>query len=454
MTTKPYPFQTEGVRLIEQFNGRCLLADSMGLGKTLQSLLYLHRNKDIRPAIVVCPASLKWQWEIEAEKHIGMLSEILEGRKSPTKQYRWFTPPLLIINYDILKDWVPYLRGLNPKCVIFDEAHYLQSRSSQRTKAAQKLVAGMEHVLCLTGTPITNRPAELWPILNILHPKTYPSFFQYAFRYCAPKKTYWGWDFRGAARLPELHKKLHKEMMIRRLKEDVMTQLPPKRRSVLLVDIANRKEYDHAERDFLGWLAKRDPSKLYGAARAEKMVRIGYLQRLVAKLKMNSVEKWIDNFLADTDEKLVLFGVHKAILNRLHDRYRAISVLVNGEVVGRRRQQAVDQFQGNKKTRMFLGNIKAAGVGLNLTAASHGAFVEFGWTPGGVEQAIDRLHRIGQKKNVLWYFLVARNTLEEDHIKLLHEKQKVLKAALDGKRNTGMDDLVDELIRRIQKGKK
>lgn len=448
---KPFNYQRKDARTTHRLGGRVLLAHDPGCGKTLISLLYATKHEELRPIVVVCPASLKWQWQHEAAKHFGIRAEVLETT-TPLPINTLTKPTTAIINYDILTPWLGYLRALHPKLVIIDECSYLADRKTKRTKAVGELCRGVEKVLCLSGTPLTNRPAELWPTLNLLRPDLFPSFYQFAMRYCAPKKVPWGtgWDLRGASRLPELHQKLSETLMIRRRKVDILHELPEKQRVVIPVDITEPGEYVHAQRDFITWLAQQDKSKARKAERAQKLVQLGYLKRLAAKLKLPAVLQWVDGFLKESEEKLVLFAVHKDIIDQLEKRYRKICVVVDGEVTGRARQEAVNQFQKNPKTRVFIGNIKAAGVGLNLTAASTVAFAEMDWTPGGHTQAEDRVHRIGQQGSALAVYLVARGTIEERLVGLIQQKQKVLSSVLDGGKGDDLDildQLAAELLR-------
>jgi len=238
-------------------------------------------------------------------------------------------------------------------------------------------------------------------------------------------------------------------MMIRRLKCNVLDQLPPKSRHIVLVGIKRRGEYEHAIRDFIGWLSNINRAKAKRAKKAEKMVKMGYLLRLVSQLKLHSIYEWIDNFLEDSDGKLVIFGFHTAVLEALHKRYHNISVLVNGSVSSRKKQHAVDEFQTKKRIRLFIGNVRVAGVGLSLTAANDLAFVELRWTPGDHTQAEDRIHRIGQTDPVSIYYLIARGTVEESLCKLLREKQGILDQVLDGTGKKNDLDIFDRLEREL-----
>lgn len=235
--------------------------------------------------------------------------------------------------------------------------------------------------------------------------------------------------------------------MVRRLKKDVLKDLPEKMRCVVPVEISDRKEYEKARDDFAGWLKSVQPDRVQSALRAQQITQIGYLLRLTAKLKLRSVVEWCNNFLEGSDEKLVVFGVHTKMIEALDRRLNGGKhVVVDGSVTGRLRKAACDQFQRDPKTRVLIGNIKAAGVGLTLTAASTVAFAELFWTPGAMTQAEDRCHRIGTTQTVWAYYLTAAGTIEERLAKAIQEKQRVIRATLDG--GTMEDDLsiLDQLL--------
>ena len=458
--TQPYPYQLRGVRKIEWFNGRALLADEMGLGKTLQTLLWIQNHPEVRPIIVVCNASLKYQWEREAKMHIGMRAEVIEGTTVP--QQRLITPhQLIIINYEILnwrgrkkkkdKDgWLYFLKKLKPKLIVIDECQAIKTRQAQRTKNVRKLCRGVPHVIALSGTPLTNRPAELWPTLNILRPKLYPSFIPYAFEYCNPKLQYGRWVYNGAENLDKLHIELKENVMIRRLKKHVLKELPPKTRIVIPMPIDNPKEYQRALHDFLGWLKTKSKLLEKKARKAMQLSKVSYLLRLAGQLKLNNAIAWIDDFLDESDGKILLFVVHRKIVAQLREHYPN-HVHVDGSVTGRDRQHAVDKFQNDKRIRVFIGNIDAAGKGLNLTAASTVAFLELTWTPGQHTQAEDRVHRIKQKEATTAYYLVGRETIEEKLCKIIQDKQHVLDAVLDGKPQDAGGNVFDLLMKELRK---
>ncbi len=442
--TRPFPYQIEDAKRIKDMGGRVLLASEMGTGKSLVALKYAVDN-DKFPLIIVCPASLKWNWANECATHFRLNSKVLEGmRPGKTKLQK---RKVYIINYDILKGWVEKLKGIDPELIIIDESHYIAARSTQRTKATRKLCEGVPHVIALSGTPLVSRPAEMWPTLNILRSDIFPSFFSFAHVHCQPQRKPWGWEFKGATKLKELNKKLS-TFMIRRKKEDVLQDLPEKIRQVIPVKVKGLKEYIEAESDFAGWLFKNKPEKMESAVKAEAIVKLGYLKRLAGKLKFDMTLEWIHNFLLQSKDKLLVFGVHRDIVEGTHKAVKG-SVMVHGGVIGSKREKARKAFQSDKNCRLFVGNIRAAGVGLNLTAASTVFFSELDWVPGAHSQAEDRCHRIGMQKRYLAVYMVAMHTIEVDLLEIIERKQKVISKVLDGGRQKNDIDVYEKLMKKI-----
>lgn len=465
MTTKLYKFQKKGVRLINKTDLVTLLADEQGLGKTIQTLfaawMYLPDDATI---VVVCPAIAKEHWRREASKHLGMRTEMLFGRKPKVRKLR---RGVYLINYDILGDldspkrtWAKLLNRLRPKLVIADEGHYLSNPNSQRSRFFWKLADRAPHKMVLSGTPLTNRPAELWPIVHSLWPNEFPSQIRFLKRYCKPEFTPWGVKYTGATRLKELHRRLRKCGMIRRRASQVLKDLPPLTRTVIPVELKNRKEYDEAEKDFGKWLRKTFPKKAAKSRKAERLTRYGYMLRLAAKLKMPHVHDWIDSFLKESDGKLLTFGIHKFVVQGLEEKYAAIATRIDGSVTKNKRYEAIDKFVDNKKCRLCFANQQAGGVVWSAKGCSTVLHVEFGWRPGDITQAEKRAHGIGrgeEGKGTSSYFLVAANTIEEDLCKLLQKKQRIVDSVLDGKRTKEGLDIYDALekamLRRIKRNR-
>lgn len=443
-------FQKKGVAFIEAKKGRALLGDEMGLGKTIQALAYLQLHPELRPAVIVVPASLKLNWRNEilstmTEEHHNI--QILSG----TKANMPIVGDIIIINYDILSAWVGRLQNIDPKILIADECHFFKSNKAQRTKAIKALGKRVPKVLALSGTPIVNRPQEIFNALSLVDDSVFPSFWKFAHRYCGAKHNGFGWDFTGASNTEELHQKLTATIMLRRVKKDVLTELPDKQWSHIPLELNNRKRYNEARNDFIAFLRKeKGEEEAQKATNAEVLVEITGLQMLAAEGKLDAAIEWIRDFL-ETDEKLVVFATHTLVINRLMQEFGERAVKVDGSVTGEQRTANVERFQTDESCRLFVGNVKAAGVGITLTAASNVVFLELPWTPGDLSQATDRCHRIGQKNAVNVYYLIAEDTIDEMMAELLDRKRKVLDQVLDGK-VTEEASMLSELIKAYREG--
>lgn len=443
-------YQEEVVSEIEDYDGRVLCTMDMGLGKTIVSLEYLRRNPQATPALIICPASVKYNWEYEAFRHLGTKSSICEGQTPPKWNPYGFDiqSPLTIINYDILSHWVDYLKNFNFKTIILDECQFCANPDAQRTKATKHMTKGCKHLIALSGTPLLNKPIEMFPVLNMLWPKEYPYLLPFARRFGNPTWTPWGWDYSGASNLDILHRQLTVQGMVRRRKE-VLTGLPEMVRRVVPCELSDKNEYLNANNDFISWLKRTSPDRVLRAQKSEALAKVGYLLRLAARLKLRSVVDWSNRFLEETGEKLVLFGVHRKCIEALKRRVKAESVVVDGSTAPRDRHIAVRQFQSDSKVKVFIGNIHAAGVGITLTAASTLAFAEMYWRPGDHIQAEGRIHRIGQQKTSWVHYLVSGDTIEERLCRILQKKQEVISSVLDGGPTPDDLSIHEELLRAL-----
>jgi len=440
-----FPFQKIGVAFIENQSGRALIADEMGLGKTVQALAWLQLHPEKRPVVIVVPASLKLNWKREAERWMtNPKVEVLSGT-SPWKP----TGEILIINYDVLPNWTPWLRVVNPAVLITDECHYYKSNKAQRTKAVKFLGKGIPHVIALSGTPVVNRPIEVYNALALIDRSLFPSPWAFAKQYCNAHQTPFGWDFGGASNTQELHDVLTKTVMIRRLKTDVLKDLPDKIHSFVPIELENQSEYTEAENNFIEYIHKtKGKAAAERASNAEQLASIEVLKQVAVRGKLAESIRWIANFL-EVDGKLVVFAVHTFVIDALMAEFnkdQVVAVKIDGSVPNAARQEMVDQFQNNPKVRLFVGNIRAAGVGITLTASSNVVFLELPWTPGELVQAEDRCHRIGQKDSVNIHYLLANNTIEERIANLIDRKRRVLDSVLDGK-ITETESLLSELLK-------
>jgi len=439
-----FPFQKQGVAFIEERNGRALIGDEMGLGKTVQALSWIQMHPELKRILIVVPASLKLNWKKEiATWTTRNRVEILRGQ-SPYQ----IKGDVVIINYDILTHWVGALREWKPSTIVADECHYAKNNKAKRTKALKILSKTANQFIALSGTPIVNRPVEFFNAIKMVDGTMFPNYWDYVHKYCGARHNGYGWDFSGATNTQELHERLTKTIMIRRRKEDVLKDLPPKIRSFVPCSIGNYDEYLKARDYFISYVrGTKGDDAAYKAMGAEVLSQIEALTQLSVQGKLDEAVDWIRNFL-DSGQKLVVFAVHRFVIDRLMQEFEG-AVKIDGSVNPDKRQDVVERFQTDENVRLFVGNIKAAGVGLTLTAASNVAFLELPWTPGELTQAEDRCHRISQHYPVNIYYLLAEGTIEQDIAELLDKKRQVLDSVLDGKQ-TDDDTLLSELMERYQ----
>ena len=447
------PYQKGGIAFSQGREGT-LIADEMGLGKTIQAIGRINVDPSIKRALIVCPASLKINWKRELDKWLTrpMTVGIADSKTWPTGMN------VVVINYDILTK-CPQVLAEEWDFVCFDESHYIKNEKAKRTKVATAIKARSR--MALTGTPILNRPIELFTTLNWLDPSAWGSFWSFARKYAGAYQDRYGWHFDGASNLDELQKQLRSTVMVRRLKADVLKELPAKRRQVVelvtngaaKVVTAERKAWEASEERMADLQTQADLAREMGdeAAYREavkelssgRLAAFAEMSKLRHETALAKVEKCIE-FLTDALEnggKIVVFAHHLDVIEALKAGLAAHNpVVVTGSTKVEDRQRAVDAFQNDPSVKLFLGNIKAAGVGLTLTASSHVVFVELDWTPGWVSQAEDRCHRIGQTDSVLVQHLVLDGSLDAYLAKTLIKKQEVAEKALDGGAN------VDETI--------
>lgn len=429
------PYQEVGVDFLRN-NPMALLADVMGLGKTAQAIMALYLHNHMR-FLIVCPASLKLNWKRELDMwgRGDLPCQIINGTKAVIDKGSPFT----IINYDIIskKPILDQLKKMRFEVGIFDESHYLKGRTSKRTKAVlgSRGIASLCHSCWfMTGTPVLNRPIELYPLLKacipyILKEHNALSYDAFARKFCG---AYWdGYTLqdKGASNIEELNTLLvDSGFMLRRTKAEVLPQLPEKRYQLIPMDAPTQKIKDLVAREFA--FGRREASyQSLGIGGDE----IALLRREIAEAKVQTALELIKNEL-QAKEKMVVFAYHRSVLERLSENLEQTgygNVLNYGKTPPKRRQENVDTFQTkDNDCRVFLGQITAAGVGITLTAADQVLFVESSWVPGEIDQAVDRVHRIGQDKSVLIQFLVLTDSLEEHMLKTVIEKRRVVSQIL------------------------
>jgi SWI/SNF-related matrix-associated actin-dependent regulator 1 of chromatin subfamily A len=305
----------------------------------------------------------------------------------------------------------------------------------------------IEHILPISGTIIKARPEEGWNAIDLVDPGHFTNW-EYLERYCNATKGYWGWDFSGASNTEELHEYL-KTIMVRRLKSEVLPELPDKIRDIVPIELTNRKEYNIAEDDFLKWLKKIDPEKATKAEKAETLVKMNYMKRLCIEGKMKGVIQWIKDFI-ETEDKLIVFAIHKSTIDALMKEFGKIAVKLDGSSSSKQREEAKEAFQTNLKIKLFFGNIQAAGEAIELTASSYAAFVELSDTPGDHDQAEDRCYgRLNDCHGATFPYLMAGDTIEIQLAQMLDRKRIIVDAILDGKK-TESKDLLMKMLNEIK----
>ena len=447
---QPYPYQLKGIARGLELK-RFMNCDEPGLGKTLQSIATINLANAF-PCLVICPSSLKINWQREWEKFTDKKAMVLTDKVRDTWTFFYQTGmhQVFIVNYESLKKYfvqrikkaegwtlrdVEFRNSINLfKSVIIDESHRCKSASTQQAKFCKGICTGKEWVIELTGTPVVNRPKDLIPQLAILNRMDdFGGYKPFVNRYCSGQ--------REASNLKELNFNLWKYCMFRREKSLVLTDLPDKIRQVNTCEITNRKEYMDAERDLIMYLQKykdADDEKIEKALRGEVMVRINILRQISARGKVRDVIEFVKDF-RENGKKIILFCSLHEVVDQLK-RYFPTAVSVTGRDSQDEKQRAVDSFQNNPKADIIICSIKAAGVGLTLTASSNVAFVEFPWTYADCCQCEDRAHRIGQKDSFTCYYFLGRRTIDEKVYRIIQEKKNIANAV------TGSTEDIEENI--------
>lgn len=444
------PFQKEGV-LYASNKRKVFIADDMGLGKTVEGIASIHANKAY-PALIIVPAVVKYNWAKEVKEWIPEDKTIcvMEGKNDDIKKI--YSHDVVVINYDICTYYVKELSNRQFKSMTLDESHYVKNKSTQRTKAVLKISKKIPYRFLLSGTPIENKPIELTAQLEVIDRlKDFGGWMSFALHYCNAYKTKYGWDTSGACNMQELNAILRSKCYIRRTKREVLKDLPDKRISKIPIRLSKKdmKEYQRALNDTLQYLAEigKSEEEIERAARAESLVKIELLKQLTAKKKLPQAIEWIKDFL-ESGEKLLVFCTHKDVLKDLIEVFPS-SVIINGETSAEERFQIVERFQTDPDVKLALLTLKAASVGITMTASSNVAFIELGWTPAEMAQAEDRVNRIGQKHPVNIWYLLAEETIDMEIAQLIDTKRVVAQGAMDGKEVRQEDSILKELSKNL-----
>jgi SWI/SNF-related matrix-associated actin-dependent regulator of chromatin subfamily A-like protein 1 len=439
-----YPHQADGVAFLIS-KGRAILGDDMGLGKTRQAIVGMKVAAPTGMILVVCPASLKLNWRreirmVEPDAKIEVLG-VADGEQ--------FDPRWVIVNYDILAKNAERLHGIPWSGVILDEAHFIKN-NSQRTSHCLKLLGvsndaraaliGPRQVYLLTGTPITNRPRDLFNLLRCVGHPSARSFISFAKQYCDAYKNDYGWVTTGASNLEELNL-LMKEVMLRRKKDEVL-DLPPKIRSWVPLAVESASALN-AQRSFAQWFAASDASRPNDK---DFLARLTKVRVALHKAKQRAVEERIRDVIS-TDRKVVVFTAFTDGLNKHKAVFGDECVTISGSDNAEQRMEAVDRFQNDPEVRVAICNIIAGGVGITLTAATHLIFQDLDWVPANHLQAEDRAYRMGQTERVTVEYMLADGTLDVFIADLLETKLRLINAveANEAPNTSVLDELYAKL---------
>jgi len=568
-----FPYQSEGVDFIERTGYRCIIGDEMGLGKTVQAIVAAARA-GFR-TLVVCPASLKYNWAREIAKFTDMTAYAattasgeavaicgVAGARRGGPEGDWKSADFVVVNGDILIDrtlsefevvvdldappsaplpgpdvrvrregkrstsgslerfvcsnclssidvprpvacptcgcqsttraimvvnngcekrvalefgdarvegtvvtsekrirpaksaWADLLRDAGFDLLVIDESHYYKNWKAKRTKRLSEIAANIDRRVELTGTVIKNRPVELYSQLRLVSPSIAGRFTDFAVQYCGGYRDRFGFHADGATSLPELHQRI-KPVYLRRLKKDVLPDLPPKLHSVIPVFLegAMEERYRRAEEDFIRYL--RDEGRDEEAAkakRAEHLTKITALRQLVLAPKIEAAIEFVHS-ANEQGEKVVVFSGFTEVIAAITAEFGDACVRIAGSDNELARDAAVQSFQNDASIMVFAGQIEAAGVGLTLTASSKVLFVDEPWAPGDKQQAEDRCHRIGQDDCVNVYTLISQDTIDTVMHSVLGEKAENIAAVQDGAEapeGCSSNDVLDEVVGRMR----
>lgn len=422
-----FEFQKENVRVVtERFNGRAIIADEMGLGKTAQAIELLKRYSE-RPALIVCPASLRLVWRDELIKWGAVKSEDELCIVSAGTDVLY--GDIVIISYELAAKRIAELHLFGVDFAILDESHAIKNPRAKRSKALISLCRAAKRSILLTGTPILNRPKELFSQLCAVLPKE-PKFFPFARRYCGAYRDRYGWNFDGATNLEELNERLRATCLVRHLKKDVLKDLPEKMRQKIPVESGGILHYEHLRAELASLLeacngSEAEAAKKFFKQRVSEQVE-NSLMRAYSETGAGKVFDVIEQAEAILSENrpLIIYAHHKAVVKLLrHElearKYRVRSI--TGETPSDARHEAIESFQRGELDCLVL-SLMAANSGFTLTRASDMIFAELPWSPGILLQAEDRIHRIGQTTKPHYRYIVAEASIDDILWRVLERK--------------------------------
>jgi len=437
----PLEHQKEAIQKLCE-NKKRILADDMGLGKTTSTIIAALET-GAKKIMIICPASLKINWQREIENYTDRTTSIIEGKK-------WEDADFVIINYDIIKNFHDEKNKkesviLNSQfdLVVIDEAHYIQNKQAQRTKLINDFASMTNRLWLLTGTPITSRPINYYNLLNLIDSPVAVNWMAYVKRYCngfqfrAGKRKVW--NVSGASNLEELRDRT-KPQVLRRLKENVL-DLPDKIVTPVYLRLRSR-QYEELMGDYYDWYDKSgDADSL-----TLQFTKLTQIRQCIAQEKVSSTIEICENII-EQDKKVIVFTNFTKTLGMILEHFGKKAVRLDGSMNQRARQESVDKFQNDETVKVFVGNIKAAGTGITLTSGEAVVMNDLSFLPSDHSQAEDRAYRYGQKNNVLVYYPIFDNTIEGIIYDILRKKKDIFETVMGDKESSG--DYVEEILKSI-----
>jgi SWI/SNF-related matrix-associated actin-dependent regulator 1 of chromatin subfamily A len=439
----PLEHQKEAIQKLVE-NKKFILADDMGLGKTTSTIIAALESNS-KKVLIICPATLKINWKREIENYSDKSIYIAESKNFSTEA------DFVIINYDIIKNFhdpkkknESQVLASNFDLVIIDEAHYIKNGTAQRTKLINDIVKNTERLWLLTGTPMTSRPIDYFNLLSIIDSPVAKNWMAYAIRYCSGYQFNVGgrkiWNVTGASNLEELRDRTL-GLTLRRLKENVL-DLPDKIITPVYLRLKS-KLYENVMGEYYDWYDKNPDESKSLTVQFSKLTKI---RQIIADEKIEQTIELAENIL-EQDKKVIIFCNFTDSLNKIAEHFGKAAVKLDGSMSKPNRQNSVDQFQDNPKIKVFVGNIKAAGVGITLTAAEAVIMNDLSFLPSDHAQAEDRAYRYGQKNNVLVYYPIFENTIEGIIYDILNNKKQVIATVMGDNQHPA--DAAEEILQRI-----
>jgi SWI/SNF-related matrix-associated actin-dependent regulator 1 of chromatin subfamily A len=433
--------QVEAVQKLVE-NKKYILADDMGLGKTTSTIIGALET-GAKKTLIICPASLKINWQREIQNYTDRPTSIIEGKK-------WEDGDFVIINYDIIKNFHDVNNKsesiiLNNKfdLIIVDEAHYIQNKQAQRTKLINDIAKASERLWLLTGTPITSRPINYYNLLNLIDCPVALNWMAYVKRYCSGFQFRAGkrrvWNVSGASNLEELRDRTS-NLILRRLKENVL-DLPDKIITPVYLRLKS-KEYENLMGEYYQWFDKSGEAD----SLTLQFTKLTKVRQVIAEEKVSSTIELCENII-EQGKKVIVFTNFTKTLEMILEHFGKSAVRLDGSMSQKDRQDSVDRFQNDENVMVFVGNIKAAGTGITLTAGEAVIMNDLSFLPSDHSQAEDRAYRYGQKNNVLVYYPIFDNTVEGIIYDILKKKKEIFQTVMGD--NIANGDYVEEILQLI-----